>query len=266
MEINGNTKLFGVVGDPVAQVKTPSHISALFKSRDLNIISLPFHVPAADFSQYWAGMRAAKNVVGFGVTIPHKRNAQQLCDSLGPSAKRTGVVNAVCRRADGGFHGENFDGSSFVDGLKAQGFDPRGQNIYMIGAGGAATAICFALIDASIAQISIQNRTHDLAVNLATKLKDSTGFNNVNAVSVFDLKANIIINATSLGMQENDPLPLDPDLLTAQMIVAEVVAKPEITRMLQLAETKGCRIHSGIHMITNQMEIIADFIVSGHLE
>ncbi|MDB2423153.1 shikimate dehydrogenase [Paracoccaceae bacterium] len=266
MDINGNTKIFGVVGDPVAQVKTPSHINSIFKSRKLDIMCLPFHVPAVNFLEYWAGMRSAKNVVGFGVTIPHKQSAQQLCDSLGPGAERTGVVNAVCRRADGGFHGENFDGPSFVDGLKAQGFDPRGQNIYIMGAGGAATAICFALIDAFVAQISIQNRTHDLAVNLADKLKASTEFNNVMAVRTFDPNANIIINATSLGMQEDDPLPLDPGLLKPHMIVAEVVAKPEITRLLQRAEIKGCFTHSGIHMITNQMEIMADFILSGHFE
>lgn len=67
-------------------------------------------------------------------------------------------------------------------------------------------------------------------------------------------------------MQEDDPLPLDPGLLKPHMIVAEVVAKPEITRLLQRAEIKGCFTHSGIHMITNQMEIMADFILSGHFE
>ena len=260
MEIGGGTRIFGVVGDPVKQVKTPTHINAIFERRAVGIVCMPFHVSVTDFASYWDGVKGIKNVVGFGVTIPHKRQAMELCDSLGAGAKRTGVVNVVRRRLDGGFHGENFDGLSFVKGLIAQGFDLRGQNVFMTGAGGAATAISFALLDAGINSLSIHNRTSDKAVNLMTALRDGTGASNVRVVSDFIPSASLVINATSLGMEEDDALPVDPDQLDSTQIVAEVVAKPEITKLLRAAESIGCPIHSGIHMITNQMDIMADFI------
>ena len=130
----------------------------------------------------------------------------------------------------------------------------------MYGAGGAATAIGFALAEAGVESITIQNRTRQHAVELALLIQEQSGYKQISATDRFVDTASMVINASCLGMNEDDPLPIDPSLLNRAQIVAEVVAKPRITKLLQEAEKIGCPIHSGIHMITNQMKLIADFV------
>ena len=125
MSVNGETKIFGVVGDPIKQAKTPTHINAIFKQRGSNTICAPFHISTEGFEEFWRGMKTCQNVIGFGITIPHKKSAMRLCDSLSPRAQKIGVVNVVRHQADGTFHGDIFDGVSFVEGLKAEGFEPQ---------------------------------------------------------------------------------------------------------------------------------------------
>ena len=260
MKVDGNTLLFGVVGDPIQQIKTPLSINAIFEARNSPILCVPFHTSRQGFSDFWQGIKSMHNVVGFGVTVPHKMNAMQMCDSVSATAEKMGVVNAVRRRSDGGFHGDMFDGFSFVQGLMTEGFDPKDHNVYIYGAGGAATAISYALIDAGVSCISIQNRTTERAEILVDKLLRSNNFSNVQVAQSVDRDVTMVINASSLGMNEDDQLPVNPAKLNSKQIVAEVVANPEVTKFLHEAKTKGCAIHSGIHMITHQMEIIANFI------
>ena len=260
MNIDGDTLVFGVVGDPVRQVRTPGYLNPLLHQRGRNIICVPLHIAESDFSVFWAGIRAQKNLTGLGITVPHKETAMRHCNSLGASARRLGVVNAVRRQPDGTLHGDNFDGQSFVAGLVSQGYDPSGHDIFVYGAGGAAKAICFALADARAASISIQNRTKRKAVELAQALQQNADFANAHAVIDFASSATMVINASSLGMNATDPLPVDPARLRPDQIVAEVVALPRITKLLHEAGNLGCPTHSGLHMITNQMELIADFV------
>ena len=260
MDIDGETKIFGVVGDPIKQVKTPTHINSIFQLRGSNTVCMPFHVTSGAFEDFWHGMKACQNIIGFGITVPHKKAAMQLCDTLSPRARKIGVVNVVRRQIDGTFHGDIFDGVSFVAGLKAEGFDPKGHKIYMYGAGGAATAIGFALAGSGVESITIQNRTRQHADDLALLISEQSGFKQIETTDNFVDTATMIINASCLGMNENDPLPVDPSLLNSSQIIAEVVAKPEVTKFLRAAEEIGCPVHSGIHMITNQMNIMADFV------
>ena len=109
-------------------------------------------------------------------------------------------------------------------------------------------------------RICIQNRTVENAITLVASLKELCNFPDLRVAEEFDDNATMVINTSCLGMNENDPLPIDRRRLKSSQIVAEVVAKPEITQLLKQAKEIGCPIHSGIHMITNQMDIIADFI------
>ncbi len=261
MIVDGETLVFGVVGDPIRQVRTPGYLNQLFQQRGRNMVCIPHHVSRQDFPAFWAGIRAQRNLAGLGITVPHKKNAMQHCDSLSANARRLGVVNVVRRQQDGTLHGENFDGLSFVKGLVSSGFDPAGHDVFIYGAGGAAKAVCFALADAGVARISVQNRTGSKADELVLALRQHAGYAHAHAVSDFIPSATMVINASSLGMNDTDPLPVDPSRLYPEHIVAEVVAKPEITRLLHEARMMGCSTHSGLHMITNQMNLIADFVV-----
>lgn len=260
VSIRGTTKLIGIIGDPIAQAKTPAAVNPLFAARGADIVSVPFHVPAKDLSIIWAGLKAMPNLVGFGITLPHKQTAIDLCDSLDPVAARVGAVNLVRRERDGSFRGYQFDGRGFVRGLQSRGITIEGRDVLIVGAGGASVAIAFALVEAGARSITISNRTIDKARALAETLNAAFGRELAKAGRPQPEVGQLVVNATSLGLQDGDPLPLDAGLLEPGMTMAEVIAQPEITRLLALAAAKGVEIHSGMHMITGQADLTVDHI------
>ncbi|MDF1777106.1 MAG: shikimate dehydrogenase [Rhizobiaceae bacterium] len=252
--IDGNTKIMGLIGSPVTQVKTPQAINPIFAEAGANILCVPIHVD--DLETAMAGFRAMHNLIGFGVTLPHKQQIASLCDSLDPAAEQVEAVNVVRRERDGSFRGYQFDGRGFVGGLMAQGHDPKGRSVLVIGAGGASAAIVTALIMAGASEVGISNRTTSRAEALAQQVRARIG-GNVHACDPMPKPGQMIVNATSLGMDEADALPLDPALLDESMLVAEVIAKPAITALLEQARQRGATIHGGQHMIEGQVPMIA---------
>ena len=257
LAVNGSTKIMGVIGDPIAQVMTPTTINPIFAARGANIVCVPLHISARELDTAWAGLKALRNLIGFGITLPHKQAALALCDSLDPLAKRVGAVNLVRREADGAFRGYQFDGKGFVRGLKAQGHTLSGSHCLMVGAGGAAIAIAFALAEEGAASLTIANRTRTKAEELADAVNRAMGRSFARAGDPRPTPGEIIINATSLGLSVSDPLPIDASLVDETMLVAEVIAKPEVTPLLKAARARGARVHSGIHMIRGQVDLIA---------
>lgn len=258
--INGHTRLMAVVGDPIRQARSPAVLTEIFAARNAGIICFPLHVTAVELATAWAGLKAMANVVGFGVTVPHKRAALAFCDSLDPVAERLGAVNLVRREADGSFRGYQFDGLGFVGGLRAQGIDPFGRRCQIIGAGGAATAVAFALADAGVTEIAILNRDAAKAEILAAAVNDARGHGIARAGQLALLDGCLVVNATSLGMRPDDPLPFDTRVLGPRMIVADVIAQPDHTPLLIAARNQGALVHSGLHMVKAQAPVIVDCI------
>ncbi|CDZ30861.1 Shikimate dehydrogenase substrate binding domain protein [Neorhizobium galegae bv. officinalis] len=260
VSIRGTTKLIGIIGDPIAQAKSPAAVNPLFAARGADIVSVPLHVPAKDLATIWAGLRAMPNLVGFGITLPHKQTAIGLCDSLDPVAARVGAVNFVRRERDGSFRGYQFDGKGFVRGLQSKAIAIEGRDALIIGAGGASVAIAFALVEAGANSITVSNRTFDKAEALAETVNADFGRKVAKAGKAEPEAGQLVVNATSLGLQDTDALPLDPDLLQPEMTFAEVIAQPETTRLLRLAAEKGVETHSGMLMITGQADLTVDHI------
>lgn len=258
--IGGATRLMGVIGDPIAQARTPGAINPIFAAKGADIACVPLHVPSAELATIWAGLRAVPNLVGFGITLPHKQHALDLCDSLDPVAARVGAVNLVRREADGSLRGYQFDGAGFVRGLRAAGIAIEGRSCLMVGAGGAAVAIAFALAEAGVAEIVVANRTRTKAETLADKVNGDLGRGLARAGDPRPEPGQLVINATSLGLRDSDPLPLDPALLEPGMTMAEVIAQPEVTAVLHAAQARAVETHSGLHMIEGQVGAIADHI------
>lgn len=247
----------GVIGDPIAQAMTPSAINPIFASLGANIVCVPLHVRAEKLEDAWAGLRTIESLVGFGITLPHKQAALALCDSLDPLASRVGAVNVVRRERDGAFRGYQFDGKGFVRGLKREGHVIAGRDCLMVGAGGAAIAIAFALAEEGAASLVIANRTASKAEELAETVNRDAGRSFARNGAPSPRPGQLVINATSLGLAPTDPLPLPAETIDETMLVAEVIAKPEITQLLEAAAARGARTHSGIHMIRGQVDLIA---------
>lgn len=249
-----------VIGNPIRQARSPGAMNRIFAETDAGIVCVPLQIASHDLKAAWAGLKAMSNVVGFGVTVPHKQDALGLCDSLDPMAERIGAVNLVRRELDGSLRGYQFDGLGFIGGLRAQGIELRERRCQMIGAGGAGTAVAFALAEAGIAELGILNRSVEKAEALAGAVNRAFGRTIAVAGSVEIAEGTLVINSTSLGLNETDPLPLSPEKLGPGMIVADLVAQPEYTRLLTIARDRGASIHPGTHMIRSQAPLVAGHI------
>lgn len=264
--ISGNTRLFGIVADPIAQVRTPQVLNAWFHTEGVDGVLVPMHVGSDGLAVAFEAFRKMRNLGGFIVTVPHKTDAVALCDEVSESARAIGAVNAVRREADGRLVGEMFDGLGFVAGLKAEGHDPAGRSVLLVGAGGAAAAIAHALARAGVARLAIANRTQAKAQAMAEGVRASVPGVNVDAASADPRGYDIVVNATSLGMKEGDALPLDVALLEPSQLVAEIIMKPEMTALLRAASDKGCRIQLGRHMLDHQVRLMGRYMTGQALD
>ncbi|MBP6019288.1 MAG: shikimate dehydrogenase [Burkholderiaceae bacterium] len=260
--ITGTTQLFAILADPIAQVRTPEVLNDYFAQQGINGVLVPMQVPADKLSNVFQTLRAMKNLQGFVVTVPHKTDAAALCDELGDTGNAIGAINTVRRTADGRLVGDMLDGVGFLNGLKEQGHDPAGKRVLLLGAGGAAAAIAFALVQDGVASLTVFNRTLARAQELVDRTK--THFPNAviqAAEPAADKGYDLVINATSLGMKPEDPYPLDPAYLEPSMVVAEIIMKPEQTPLLLAAQEKGCVVHYGRHMLDQQIRLMAQFMM-----
>lgn len=262
MNITGKARLYAIVGDPIAHVRVPAVYNARFAQRGLDAVCVPLHVSAAGLAAAIGGLRALQNLDGFVVTAPHKHAMVDLCDEVGAEGRLVGAVNAVRRAADGRLAGELFDGQGFVAGLRAAGHAPRGKRAFVAGAGGAASAVAFALARTGVAAITIHNRTAARAEALARKLRAAYPSCDVRTGPADPAGHDLAVNATSVGLEPGDPLPFDVSALSRTTVVAEVLMKPEKTPLLVAAEHRGCPIHLGRHMLDSQVELMFEFFAA----
>lgn len=262
-EITGKTKLYAIVADPIQQVKTPEWINKLLAQRGIDGVLVPMHVQPAALPACVAALRGMLNFCGMVVTVPHKTAIVKLCDEVTPAAALVGAVNVVRRELDGRIVGDILDGKGFVSGLYLHGIEVKSKRVFLAGAGGASNAIAFALADAGVDRLTIYNRTSAKVEDLIARL--STAYPGVKLVAgtANPEGHDLVVNATSLGMAETDPLPLNVEGLTPDQIVAEIIIVPALTRLLVAAQAKGCRIHFGAPMLRCQIELMADFMGVG---
>lgn len=258
--VTGTTRVYGIVADPVAHVQTPRQLNALMAGRGVDGVLVPMHVPPEALGPFVDRLRSWRNFGGFVATVPHKRAMVALCDSVSDQAREVGAVNVVRRDADGSLSGEILDGAGFVDGLRGAGIDPRGQAVFLAGAGGAAGAIAFALAEAGIARLTIHNRTRAAVDALSSRLVARYPRLPVAFGGPDPSDHDIVVNATSLGLHSGDPLPLAADRLHPSMVVAEIIMDPAETGLLSRARATGCRVHTGLPMLTSQIELMARFM------
>lgn len=259
-EISGHTQVFGILADPIHQVKTPQAFNALMARRGFDGVLVPFHVGAGNLASFVWALRHMRNLGGFIVTVPHKTAIVALCDAVTENARRIGAVNIVRREPDGRLVGEMKDGDGFVEGLRRAGIEPTGRTAFLAGAGGAANAIAFALVQAGVTRLTLINRTLAKADDLAARLLTAFPAAKVDVGSPDPTGYDLVINATSLGLKEDDPLPLAAERLAPAQTVAEIIMQPEMTALLKAAVARGCKVHPGKPMLTCQLDLMANFL------
>ena len=257
--IDGLTRLYGIVGDPVSAVRSPEVFNAMFERQGVNAVMVALHVGADELATAWAGLKALRNLAGLVITMPHKVAATTLVDDLGQTGRIVGAINAARREPDGRWTGDMFDGRGCVQGLRVQGHQVAGRKAFLLGVGGAGAAIAVALAEAGIGTLVVQDlETAKRDRVVAMIAADFPGVA-VSAGGPGDQSFDLAINATPLGMKAGDPLPFDPGALPASTLVVDVVPKPEMTPMLERAAATGHRIQSGRHMHLGQAVGVARF-------
>jgi shikimate dehydrogenase len=258
--ITGTTRLYAIIGDPIAHVRTPMAFNDYFSARYIDAVCLPIHIGRDDLPRGWAGLKSMLNLDGFIVTAPHKAESARLCDSLEGDGVYTQVVNTVRREADGRFVGTLLDGRGFVSGMTSQGHAVAGRRFYMAGAGGAGTALAYALADTGAAALTIHNRTRSKAEALIAGVAKAFPRCDVRLGTANASSHDVVVNATSLGLKSDDPLSFDLASADPSALVAEVVMKPDMTPLLIAAKARGFAVHFGTHMLNGQLNLMMEFL------
>jgi shikimate dehydrogenase len=250
------THVYGIIGDPVAQVRSPAVFNARFQAAGLDAVMVPMHVIGNRLELTLAGLRAIENLAGLVITVPHKPAAARLLRSCSDRVRLAGAAN-VLRPTPDGWDGDLFDGEGFAIGIEANGFQLAGKHCALVGAGGAGAAIAVALITREIAELTVFDIDEDKTSDLVTRLQ-RLGLCPISAGQPCRA-TDLAINATPLGMDAADPLPFDVDCLRPESMVADAIMKPPVTRLLVEAAKRGCRTQEGRHMLDSQVDAIWDF-------
>lgn len=255
LTIDSHTALYGVIGDPVRHSKSPIMINRAFRETGVNGVYVAYHIEAAALGDFVAGVRAM-GIRGVNVTIPHKLAIMELLDEIDEGARAIGAVNTIVND-NGRLIGFNTDGIGYVRSLKEEAEpDIAGKEIVVIGAGGAARGIVYALLREKPARITIVNRTADRAAELAESLGGTAGKTvgaGLDRLEEACGAADIVINTTSVGMFPNvAQSPMPAEWLKPGAVASDLVYNPLQTQFLREAEARGCRVHSGLGMFIYQ--------------
>ncbi|WP_175720391.1 shikimate dehydrogenase family protein [Burkholderia anthina] len=260
--LSGATRVHFIVGDPIAQVRSPKGVTAALRAAGLDALVVPAHVAPDDLAAFFAGITPMRNVDGVIITVPHKFSAAGFCASLSDEAAFLGAANTLRRTADGGWHGGMFDGTGFVAALGDAGCDLRGKRALLVGAGGAGSAIGHALVMAGVASLDVRDndaaRTASLVDRLATLQRGTV---RVAAAAVAPESFDVIVNASPMGMRADDPLPVDVSRVPAATFVGDVVTKPPLTPFIEAARARGCRTVTGTQMFARVCDRMVAFLL-----
>jgi shikimate dehydrogenase len=259
--VNGATRLVGILGDPIDQVKSPEEITKRFRARGANALCLPIHARPDDFDTVLRGIKATANYGGFILTIPHKVRAMAYVDRLLPRAVRVGAVNVVRRETDGTWTGDMYDGLGLVGGVRQAGFEPRGKRVMVLGAGGAGSAIADALAEAGASSVTIFDLDRKKADETAARLGKAHVQCRFSTEPASADNQDLLVNATPAGMAPGNAMPAQFGAFDKALVVADVVTKPEVTSLLAHARACGCRTSTGVQMFNAQGDMIAAYLL-----
>lgn len=259
--ISGKTRVIVHLCYPAAHLRTPSVFNPWCEATGRDAVLVPWQVRPKHLKQAFRALGHVESLAGVIVTIPHKGAVATLCDSLTDTARLLGTANVARRDEKGRWHGAMFDGEGMTQGLVKAGHRIAGRRALLLGAGGAATGIAEALVRQGVAELAIANRSPDKAGQLAALLSGAFPGANVRACFPDATGFDLVVNGTSLGMHDDDPLPIDPATLAPGTLVAEVVMQPDVTPLLVAAEARGCVTHRGIHMIESQIDLLGRFLL-----
>lgn len=258
--LDGATRLFPIIGDPIRFVKSPQQLTHGFSARGHNAVCLPMQVANDGLDMVMRALTLTGNVDGLLVTMPHKQAAFEYCESSSDTARLLGAVSVIRRNADGTWHGDMLDGLAFVKAQTDRGARVSGARALLIGAGAAGGAIAVALLKAGISELIIHDADEFRSGHLIAKIGEP-GQSRMRVGPADPTGCTLVFNATPMGLADDDPLPVRHDLLDASMFVGDVIAGHGLTPLLAAAQSAGCETANGVQMVEAVQEMMLDFLL-----
>ena len=257
--VDVNTKLVGLLGSPLGHSFSPAMHNRAFQTLDLNYFYMPIEVTSEHLQDVARGI-SRMNFAGYNITIPHKIQIMQYLDHIDELARGIGAVNTV-KIENGVSTGYNTDGLGYIQTLETEAeISVAGKRCFILGCGGGARAIAMTLAFQNVEQIILCNRTeqkaHDLCAEINANVRECctvVSMNNRSEIKAAINHIDVLINTTSVGMHPDESrMPLETDLVPEGIIVSDIVYNPLKTKLLQVADEKGCRIVYGLGMLVYQ--------------
>ena len=262
LNLTGATRLNIIVGDHIAQVKSPGGVTKAFTDRGHDAVLVPVQIDGAHLKGFLTAVTAVRNLDGIIVTVPHKFACYEFCTSATERSRLLGSVNIMRRRPEGGWHGDIVDGVGFVGAVHANGGDPAGKRALQVGAGGAGSAIAMALVEAGVRSLAIHDTDVARRDQLIAKLK-TVGRGEIHAGTADPTGFDLVANATPLGMKAGDPLPVDVSKLKSGTFVGCVITSPVVSPLIEAARRQGCPTSTGTDMYNALQSSMLDFLLAG---
>jgi shikimate dehydrogenase len=259
MNIDGNTELIAHIGYPTHSFKSPLIYNPYFEKEGINALVVPMGCQAEHYPAFLKSVFQLTNIRGALITMPHKVTTVGLLDSVTPTVKVAGACNAVKLDAQGRLVGDMFDGAGFVRGVQRKGFNLSGKRVLVVGTGGVGSAIAASLAAENISAITLFDVNTASCESLAQRLVNEYPHIQVKTGSNDPDGHDLVVNATPMGMNEGDPLPMDVLRIAPETFVGEVVMRTEMTAFLLAAQQRGCRVQVGSDMLFEQIPAYLEY-------
>jgi len=248
--LTARTRVFALIGDPVAHSSSPTIQNAAMQAMELDGVYVALRAGLEEMVGFVQGL--ARSGGGGNITLPHKEKAATVVDVRSPAVKRTGACNTFWLE-DGKVHGDNTDVEGFSRALEEfLGGPPDGFKVLVLGAGGAARACLVALMDSGVEEVHILNRTRDRARVVARRIGGARVRVLDDPRETDDQAFDLVVNATRLGLDPDDPLPLDLQRLSRAGALMDLVYLPHLTPFVETARELGIRATDGMEMLVHQ--------------
>jgi len=260
--ISGKTSIIAHIGYPTEAFKAPLIYNPWFDAHGIDAAVVPMGVKAEDYPATLRALSRMTNIRGALVTMPHKVTTLALADEASTTAKIAGSANAL-RNENGRLVADMFDGTGFTRGLGRKGFRFAGARCLVVGAGGVGCAIAASLGAEGVAALNLYDTNDASAQALAGRLKTHYPKLDVRVGPPLVAGQDLVVNATPIGMKDDDPLPFDLSRIAPSTFVGEVVMKREITPFLAAAKARGCQIQVGTDMLFEMIPAYLEFFGFG---
>ncbi|MEM5493356.1 shikimate dehydrogenase [Hoeflea sp. AS16] len=257
--ISGTTRLIAHLGVPTESFRAPLIYNPWFQSKGIDARVVPMGCEAEGYAAFLPLLFRLRNVDGALVTMPHKLATVALLDEAKPAVLISGSCNAVRREADGRLVGDMFDGEGFVRGMRRKGRDVAGSRALVVGSGGVGSGIAASLAQAGVAEIGLFDTRESVAEQLADRLRRHCPGIAIQTDSNDPFGWDVVVNATPLGMNAGDPMPVDVSRIDPAAFVGEVVMKQAETPFLAAARQRGCMTQIGADMLFEQIPAYLEF-------